>query len=146
MAKSVEPHPPLPPHSRLTLAARAGLWLAAPMALLQAVNVLRVFSDPQGFARYMGAPLIAAGDAAWVQIYALRAAFIALLVTLLLARRDATTLKWIALAALVMPLGDAWVAYGAGADAAIVGRHLATALYILVVYGVLAWGARGAAR
>lgn len=111
--------------------ATIGFWLAVPMALLQAFNVARAVLDPGGFAAYLGAPLAAADDASWVLVYASRTAFIALLVTILLVRRDLNALKWTALAALVMPLADAWVAQQAGADGAIV-RHLAIAAYLLI--------------
>ena len=119
-----------------------GFWLALPMAVLQFVNAARAAADAQGFARYMGAPLEAAGDAAWVQIYALRTAFIALLVTALLIRRDLQALKWAAVVALVMPLGDAWIAQAHGAGLATVGRHLAIALYLAVTAIALSAGSR----
>jgi hypothetical protein len=109
-----------------------GFWLAVPMAALQAFNVVRVLLDPAGFATYMGAPLVAAGDASWVLIYGLRTAFIALLVTILLVRRDLDALKWTALAALLIPLGDAWVAQQAGAATATVARHAGIAAYLLI--------------
>ena len=110
----------------------AGFWMAVPMAALQAFNVVRVVLDPEGFAGYMGAPLAAAGDTSWVLIYGLRAAFIALLVTVFLVRRDLNALKWTALAALVMPLGDAWIVHQAGAETATVARHVAIAAYLLL--------------
>lgn len=143
MAHVARRAPPL--LSSLPWSARIGLGLAALIAALQLVNVARVMADPAGFAAYMGAPL-GAGDEAWVQIYALRAAFIGLLVGALVLRRDVAALKWTALAALVMPLGDAWIAGRAGADAAIVGRHLATAAYVAIVFAALALGSRASDR
>lgn len=110
----------------------AGYWMAVPMAGLQAFNVLRVSLDPAAFASYMGAPLPIGGDPSWVLIYGLRTAFIALLVTLFLVRRDLTALKWTALAALVMLVGDAWVAHQAGAATLTVARHGAIAVYLLL--------------
>ncbi len=115
-----------------------GLWLATPMALLQAVNAVRAFADPVSFSAYMGAPLVAAGDGAWVLIYALRTGFIALLLAALIARRDIAALKWVALAALIMPAGDAWLAHSAGAESAIVVRHLAILAFVVVV-GAVFW-------
>jgi hypothetical protein len=123
-----------------------GFWLAVPLAALQAFNVLRVILDPAGFADYMGAPLAAASDASWVMIYGSRTAFIALLVAVLLARRDLNALKWTALAALVMPLADAWVAHQAGADTAIVARHLAISAYVFVTTIALFAAARTHSR
>jgi hypothetical protein len=107
-----------------------GFWLAVPMALLQAVNAVRAVIDPAGFADYLGAPLAAEADAAWVFVYATRTAFVALLVAGLLLRGQLGALSWIALAALVMPLGDAWIAYTAGAPTATVARHLGIVLYL----------------
>lgn len=117
-----------------------GFWLAVSMALSQAVNAVRAALDPVGFATYMGA---AGGEPAWVQIYGLRAAFIALVVAVMLARRDLHALKWMALLALVMPIGDALIAHRSSAGGSIIARHAATAVFLLVAYVFLA---RGAAR
>jgi hypothetical protein len=123
-----------------------GFWLAVPMAALQAYNVVRVVLDAEGFAAYMGAPLAAANDASWVLIYGLRTAFIALLVTVLLVRRDLDALKWTALAGLVMPLGDAWIAHQAGAETTTVARHLAIAAYLLLTTLALFVASRARAK
>lgn len=123
----------------------AGFWLAAAMAMLQGVNALRTVIDPQGFATYMGLPVDQLSALGWVQVYGLRAGFIAVLTSVLLARSDFLALRWMALAALLMPLGDAWLAASAGAGAPIVGRHLATALFLLVASYFLARAARAKA-
>ncbi|MDX2277477.1 MAG: DUF4267 domain-containing protein [Hyphomonadaceae bacterium] len=123
-----------------------GFWLAVPLAVLQAFNAVRAVADPVGFSAYMGAPLQTAVDSAWVLIYALRTGFIALLVAQLLLRRDLEALKWTALVALIMPLGDAFIAHQAGAASVIVARHGAIAAYLLVVTVALFWSARGRAR
>lgn len=123
-----------------------GFWMAVPMAALQAFNVVRVVLDTEGFAAYMGAPLVAAGDASWVLIYGLRTAFIALLVTVLLVRRDLNALKWTAFAALVMPLGDAWIAHQAGAETTTVARHVAIAAYLLLTTIALFAASRARAK
>lgn len=109
-----------------------GFWMCVPVAVLQAFNAGRAALDPQGFAMYLGAPLAAPGDASWVLIYGLRAAFIALFVAALLARRDLNALKWAALAALILPLGDAWVARQAGAETSNIVRHAAIAAYLVL--------------
>lgn len=109
-----------------------GFWLAVAMSAQQAVNAVRTFVDPEGFANYMGVPITAAEQAAWVQIYGLRAAFVAIMTAVLLARKDLRALRWVALAAIVMPLGDASIASNAGAPASIIGRHLAIAALLLV--------------
>lgn len=123
-----------------------GFWMSIPIAGLQAFNAVRAGTDPQGFAIYMGVPLAAAGDAAWVLVYALRTTFIALLVTVLLFRRDLHALKWTALVALPLPLGDAWVASQSGADAATIARHGAIGLYLALTTLALFLAARGRAR
>ena len=110
----------------------AGFWLAAVIAALQGVNAARTVSDPQSFATYMGLPVDQLSALGWVQVYGLRAGFIAVLTAVLLARSDFAALRWMALAALLMPLGDAWLALSAGASAPIIGRHLAIAAFLLV--------------
>ena len=123
--------------ARSTPLSAIAWWMCVPLAALQAVNAARAIADPAGFATYMGAPLMADDDGAWVLIYALRTAFIALLVASLLIRRDLQGLKWTALVALVMPLGDAWVVHQGGAAIATVVRHLAIAGYVALTAGVL---------
>lgn len=120
-----------------------GFWMAAPMAILQGVNAVRVAVDPAGFAAYMGAPLAAGGDHSWVLIYGLRTAFIAALVLIFLVRRDLNALKWSALAALLMPFGDALIAHQAGAEMLTIARHLAIGAYLALTAIALFAGARG---
>jgi hypothetical protein len=121
-----------------------GFWLAVPLALLQAVNAIRAVADPIAFSAYMGAPLVNSDAAAWVYVYALRTGFIALLATFFLVRRDVPALKWTAIAALVMPLGNAWIAHHAGAALSIVARHLVIEAYLIVTVIALAFAARAA--
>lgn len=120
----------------------AGFWLAAAIAALQGINAVRTVLDPHGFAVYMGLPIAEPNALSWVQVYGLRAGFIAALTAVLLARGDFAALRWMALAALLMPLGDAWLTAGAGAGAPIVGRHLAIAVFLLVASHFLARTAR----
>lgn len=123
-----------------------GFWMAVPLALLQGFNAVRVAVDPVGFSAYMGLPLEAAGDAAWVSVYGLRTAFVSLLVTTLLVRRDPHALKWTAAVALVMPLGDALLTHQAGAPTAIVARHASTFVYVLLTTIALFVAARGRSK
>jgi hypothetical protein len=123
-----------------------GFWLAAAIAGLQAFNAIRAAADPSGFAAYMGVPLDTAADAAWVHVYALRTAFIALMVAALLATGNMRALAWIALAGVVMPVGDAWLAQQAGAPAATLARHAAIGVYLVVTFAWLRrWTRRGPA-
>lgn len=109
-----------------------GFWLAAAIAGLQGVNAVRAAHDAAGFSTYMGLPVDQASALGWVHVYGLRAGFIAVLTTALLARGDFAALRWMALAALLMPLGDAWLAIGAGAGTPIIARHLGIAVFLLV--------------
>jgi hypothetical protein len=115
-----------------------GFWLALIMGSLQAVYAVQAFADPSAFAIYRGTPLAAGGDAGWVQIYASRTLFVALIVGLLLLRRDLVVLKWTALLGVVMPLSDALLAHQDGASFVIVSRHVATLIYLLVTFLALA--------
>jgi hypothetical protein len=120
----------------------AGFWLAAAIAAMQGLNAVRTVLDPQGFAIYMGLPVDQLSALGWVQVYGLRAGFIAVLTAVLLARSDFAALRWMALAALLMPLGDSYLAFSAGAGAPIVGRHLAIAVFLLVASHFLGRAAR----
>lgn len=119
-----------------------GFWLAAAIAGLQGINVVRTAHDPAGFSAYMGLPVDHASALGWVQVYGLRAGFIAVLTAALLARGDFAALRWMALAALLMPLGDAWLAIGAGAGLPIVARHLAIAVFLIIAALFLGRAAR----
>lgn len=133
-------------HSRRFRGTRtAGFWLATAIAALQGINAVRTVRDPQGFSTYMGLPADHPSALGWVQVYGLRAAFIAVLTAVLLARSDFAALRWMALAGLVMPLGDAWLTASAGAGTSIVGRHLAIALFLLVASHFLGRAARAKA-
>ncbi len=118
--------------------------LAAAIALLQAVNAARAFAGPVGFADYMGLPLGGAQNDGFVLVYGLRAAFIALAVAALLVTRNYPALTWVAIAAIVMPVGDAILTARAGAPVATVGRHVAIAAFLVVTAIVLHLAARRA--
>jgi hypothetical protein len=121
---------------------RAAVVLALIIATLQAFNAFRAFSDPAGFASYLGLPLADPRDAGLIQVYGLRAAFIAALVAALLAFRQWTALFWMAAAAIVMPVGDALLTSAAGAPASTVARHGAIAAYLAVTAAVIGTGLR----
>ena len=115
-----------------------GFWLAFFMGVLQATYAVQAFVDPSAFASYRGTPLAAAGDSDWVRIYASRTLFIALVIGLLLVRRDLVALKWTALLGVVMPVTDALLANQAGAPLAVILRHIATVLYLVLTFVALA--------
>lgn len=108
----------------------AGVWMAALGGLLMLVNAARAFADPDGFARYLGLPLAARGDAGLVHVYGLRALFIGLLVGALLLLRERGALWIVAAIAIVMPVGDALLTAQAGAPVSTIGRHIAIAIFL----------------
>lgn len=128
------------------LTARIGFWMAVPIGALQAFNAARAALDPLGFADYLGVPLEAAGDSAWVHVYALRTGFIALLVLGLLVGRALPALAWVAVAALLIPAGDGWLAHSAGAPTSTVIRHVAILAYLLITAALLVLGVRAMRR
>ena len=107
-----------------------GVWMVAVLALSMAINTYRAFADPVGFATYLGLPLVEPKDIGMVHIYGLRAAFLGLFAVILIVRGDVETLKLFALAALVMPIGDALLTYNAGAPAATVVRHVGYVVFL----------------
>ena len=107
-----------------------GVWMAAILALSQGINAFRAVADPLAFSAYMGLPVSEPREAGFVFVYALRAAFLGLFAAILIARNDIQTLKIFALAALLMPLGDAALTWRAGAPGVIVARHIAYVVYI----------------
>lgn len=124
----------------------AGIIMTALGGTLMLANAVRAGIDPTGFAAYLGLPLQDAADASLVHTYALRALFIGLLVFALLAMRQRAALAALAFAAVVMPVGDAWLAASAGAPGATVARHVGIALFLLVAGLFLRRDAGRAAR
>lgn len=114
-----------------------GFWMALIMALLQALNALRALGEPFSFAAYMGLPLESPADTGFVGVYGLRAAFIALMIAVLLLKRQLAALSWIALLAIVMPVGDAILVHEAGAPPATVLRHALIAGYLVIAFAFL---------
>jgi hypothetical protein len=117
-----------------------GPWLAAVGAALMFVNAGRAYADPAAFALYLGLPLSDPGDARLVHVYASRALFIGLAIAALLAARLGRALAIVALAAIVMPVGDAWLTAQAGAPAGTVARHVGIAAFLIVTGALLARG------
>jgi hypothetical protein len=108
----------------------AGAWMTAIIALFMIVNFARAFFNPVGFALYVGLPIGGEALAGFVHLYAFRALFLGLFAGFLLWRQDAGTLKWFALIAIVMPLGDAYLTIQAGAGPSTIARHIGIALFL----------------
>jgi Domain of unknown function (DUF4267) len=111
--------------------------MVAAMAVLQGFYALQALLNPDMFAASRGTPLAPNGDPAWVLTYASRTIFVALMVALLLARGAMSTLRWVALLALVMPIGDLFIALEMGAPRSILLRHIGTIAYLAITFAVL---------
>jgi hypothetical protein len=114
-----------------------GPWMVAAGAALMLANALRAFISPEQFAAYLGLPLVNAADTGLVHVYALRALFIGVLAAALLLARQSRALSLFAVAAVVMPVGDAWLTFQARAPAATIGRHIGIALFLLTAAALL---------
>lgn len=126
----------------MNVLGRIGVALAAAMAAYMAFNAVQAWTDPFAFANRLGLLLVGGDSEAWVRIYALRAAFIALALAGLVLARQWRALFLFAVAALIMPLGDAWLTYASGAPAATYARHLAIAAVIGISALLLAQAAK----
>jgi hypothetical protein len=117
-----------------------GAWMAALIGVAQLINAISALADPMGFSVRPGLPVGEVADTGFVLIYALRTGFIAILVAALLWTRNYTALRVVSAVAIIMPMGDAYLTFHAGAPVATVGRHLAYVIYIIVMTGFLhAW-------
>ena len=109
---------------------RLSTWLVAFMGAYMLVNMVRATMDPAGFAAYMGLPLKDPTDHAFVQVYALRAAYLGLCALGLVWLREIRALFVFALVATLMPVGDTILTASASAPPLVVTRHAATAIVL----------------
>ena len=107
------------------------------MVIIQTFYALYAYLDPQAFALVRGTELFTPADTDWIQIYASRTLFVALIIGYLLFQKNYTALAWASLFGLAMPVTDAVLAYNAGAAMTVVYKHIGTALYLLLSYGIL---------
>jgi hypothetical protein len=112
-----------------------GFWMAALIGLAQLLSAIKAATDPLAFATQLGLPPADPSDIGFVHIYALRTSFVALLILGLLVTKNMKALTWAASAAIVMPLGDAYLTYQAGAPSATVGKHIGYVVYVSVMAG-----------
>lgn len=110
----------------------AGPWLAALIALMMAFNAWQAYTAPQAFAARFGAPGAADASAAFVTVYGARALFLAAMTAAFLVTRQWRALGWFAGVAVIMPVSDFLQVSAAGAPTAIVVRHLAIGVYLIV--------------
>ncbi len=117
-------------------------WLVLLLGFYMLFNTARAFADPAAFAAYMGLPLSDPANGAFVQVYALRAAFLGVFALALLWRCDTRALALFATVAILMPVGDAILTATHGASLAIVARHAATAILLALTATLLAHRAK----
>lgn len=122
----------------MNLAGRIGVFIAALMCLYMFANAGRAWISPATFAQTFGAGVSNSSDAVWVQVYAIRAAFIGLLLAGLIVARAWRALFLLSIAAAIMPLGDAWLTYSAGAPPQVFGRHATIAVFLGIASILLA--------
>jgi hypothetical protein len=116
---------------------KLGFVLVLLMVLLQFAYACFAYLDPGAFAAVRGTELFEGRDSDWVRIYASRTMFVALIIGYLLYRRQFKLLAAASLIGLVMPVTDAWLAHEASAAPAVVAKHVATAVFLLVTCFVL---------
>ncbi len=116
---------------------KIGFVLVSLMVLLQGFYGVFAYIDPTLFSSVRGTELFSSMDADWVAIYGSRTVFITLILGYLLYTRNYTVLMWGALFGTVMPITDGVLAYEARAPFEVVVKHLATIVYLLIVFFVL---------
>ena len=128
-------HRPEAPSNR-SIAAYVGYTMAVIVVVYSMINVVRATVAGPSFAAAMGLPTTS--DNAFVDVYAIRTAFIALFgLSLILTRQDRTLARFVALAVL-MPLADAVLVWASGASMAYVAKHAIIAVYLVVTAALLA--------
>jgi len=116
---------------------KIGFTLVLLMALLQGFYGIFAFIDPITFSTVRGTDLVSTQDIDWIQIYASRTLFVALIIGVLIYSKAYNILMWAALFGVVMPITDGLLAYQAGAALNVVVKHGATVLYLLITFLVL---------
>jgi hypothetical protein len=116
---------------------KTGFVLVFLMVLLQSFYALFAIINPQAFAVVRGTELFAVMDADWVVIYGSRTLFISLILAYLLYAKHYAILMWGALFGMVMPIIDGYLAYEAQASAKVIGKHIATVIYLMITSFIL---------
>ena len=116
---------------------KVGVVLVALIVFLQAFYGTFSFIDPAMFSTVRGTELFSDMDSDWVKIYGSRTIFITLIFAYLLYTRNYIVLMWGALFSVVMPITDGILAYEAQAPFKVVAKHVATIVYLLVIFFVL---------
>lgn len=124
-------------NERAIVLRSAGFWMAVAIGTFQVLNAARAALDPVAFADYMGLPVRDPAATGFVLVYALRTAFIGALVLAFCVRRQLVPLMWMALLAVVLPIGDALLSAAAGAPALTILRHTAIAAFLIATFFLL---------
>ena len=123
--------------NKSTKLEKVGFVLVALIVLLQGFYGTFAFIDPELFSVVRGTELFSAMDADWVAIYGSRTIFITLIFGYLLFTRNYVVLMWGALFGVVMPITDGLLGYEAHAPFKVVAKHIATVVYLLIIFFVL---------
>jgi hypothetical protein len=123
--------------NKSTKLEKVGFVLVALIVLLQGFYGTFAFIDPTMFSVVRGTELFSVMDADWVAIYGSRTIFITLIFGYLLCTRNYAVLMWGALFGIVMPITDGLLAYEAQAPFKVVAKHIATVVYLLIIFIVL---------
>ncbi len=116
---------------------KIGFILVLLIVLLQGFYGAFAFIEPAMFSVVRGTELFSDMDADWVTIYGSRTIFITLIFGYLLYTRNYVVLMWGALFAVVMPVTDGLLAYEAQAPFKVVVKHVATIVYLLIIFFIL---------
>jgi hypothetical protein len=123
--------------NKSTKLEKVGFVLVSLIVLLQGFYGTFAYIDPAMFSVVRGTELYSGMDADWVAIYGSRTIFITLIFGYLLYTRNYAVLMWGSLFAIVMPITDGLLAYEAQAPFKVVAKHVATILYLLIIFFVL---------
>ena len=116
---------------------KVGFVLVLLMVLLQGFYGTFAFIEPAMFSTVRGTELFSGMDADWVKIYGSRTIFITLIFGYLLYTRNYIVIMWGALFGIIMPITDGLLAYEAQAPFKVIAKHIATIVYLLVIFFVL---------
>jgi len=123
--------------NKKTKLEKVGFVLVLLIILLQGFYGTFAFIDPAMFSVVRGTELFSDMDVDWVKIYGSRTIFITLIFAYLLYTRNYVVLMWGALFAVVMPITDGLLAWEAQAPFNVVAKHVATIVYLLIIFFIL---------
>jgi hypothetical protein len=108
------------------------IWATIALIAYLFFNVVQSLAAPMDFAARFGVPDPQPGAAPFVAVYGIRTLFIAVFGAVLLALREFRLVSTFLLLAVLMPIGDALLVALTGGAPAIVVRHVAIAIIVVV--------------